>query len=309
MVQALVHLQRIGSDAEAAWFYQQLGRTLEDPDELTLLAELAEDGGRHPLVVQIGKAAQQRGIPVGTLAFPTDALPAYAGSVPKPALYAVARQESEFRQSAVSTAGAVGMFQVMPRFAGGMAKRAGIAYSATRLRADAEYNMQIGASELAHLLREFDGSYVLAFVGYNAGKARAQQWIKRFGDPRDPEVDVVDWIERIPFSETRNYVQRAMENLGVYRALFGEREIRIEADLKGPASRAKIVTLATPAPAPAPSADGDPYGVKPGSTPPKPKTVTASDSAAAAADAELAAGTAAEAHLVRAADRAADNGE
>ena len=85
---------------------------------------------------------------------------------------------------------------------------------------DPVYNTQMGAAELSALLKEYDGSHIMTFAGYNAGRGRVQQWVKQYGDPRDPNVDAVDWVERIPFSETRNYVQRVMENLQVYRVRF-----------------------------------------------------------------------------------------
>jgi soluble lytic murein transglycosylase len=93
--------------------------------------------------------------------------------------------------------------------------------------------MQIGAAELGDDIAAYNGSYILAFAGYNAGRGRVREWVERYGDPRDPKVDPVDWVERIPFSETRNYVQRILENIQVYRARFGGgRRLLIEADLR-----------------------------------------------------------------------------
>jgi soluble lytic murein transglycosylase len=98
---------------------------------------------------------------------------------------------------------------------------------------DAVYNCQMGAAELSGLLQDYRGSYILTFAGYNAGRGRVREWIERFGDPRDPRVDPVDWVERIPFSETRNYVQRVMENFQMYRVRFGQApRLTIEADLR-----------------------------------------------------------------------------
>ena len=92
----------------------------------------------------------------------------------------------------------------------------------------------MGAAELGDLVQAYDGNYILAFVGYNAGRGRVKEWVARYGDPRDPGVDPIDWVERIPFSETRNYVQRVMENMQVYRARFGSGAgLTIEADLRG----------------------------------------------------------------------------
>ena len=93
--------------------------------------------------------------------------------------------------------------------------------------------MQIGSAELGGVLEDYRGSYIMAFAAYNAGRGRVREWVARYGDPRDPRVDPVDWVERIPFSETRNYVQRVMENLQVYRVRFGgDSRLMIEADLR-----------------------------------------------------------------------------
>ena len=123
--------------------------------------------------------------------------------------------------------------QVTPEAAIDTAKKFKAAYNRARLLNDPVYNMQMGAAELSNLLTGYNGSYILTFAGYNAGRGRVRQWIAAYGDPRDPKVDPVDWVERIPISETRNYVERMMENLQVYRARFGGgSKLMIEADLK-----------------------------------------------------------------------------
>ncbi|MFO1184557.1 MAG: lytic transglycosylase domain-containing protein [Bauldia sp.] len=235
MVRSIVQLQQAGRGEEAQPLYRHLAQTLTDPGEIALLARLAEEAGDFTMVVNIGKQAQQRGIGVGTLAFPVAALPPYAGpaKVETAVLYAIARQESTFNQRVVSSAGAVGILQVMPQYAREMAERAGIPYVKDRVRTDRDYNIQIGAAELAGLVADYNGSYLLAFAGYNAGRGRVAQWIKAYGDPRSPDVDPLDWIERIPFSETRNYVQRALENLQVYRVQLDAPTLRLAADLVG----------------------------------------------------------------------------
>ena len=101
------------------------------------------------------------------------------------------------------------------------AQAAGVAFDETRLLSDAAFNAQIGAAHLGKLLTEQDGSYILTFAAYNAGSRKVQEWIAAYGDPRKPGVDPVDWIERIPFTETRNYVQRVFENMQIYRVRFG----------------------------------------------------------------------------------------
>jgi hypothetical protein len=111
--------------------------------------------------------------------------------------------------------------QVTPEAGKDTAKRFGVSYDWNRMKKDPVYNTQMGAGELSALLSEYKGSLIMTFAGYNAGRGRVRDWIKLRGDPRDPNVDAVDWVERIPFSETRNYVQRVIENLAVYRARFG----------------------------------------------------------------------------------------
>ena len=130
-----------------------------------------------------------------------------------------------------SPANAVGLMQVTPVAARDTGKRFGVAYDWNRLLSDPVYNTQMGAAELAALLKEYRGSYIMAFAGYNAGRGRVQQWVAQRGDPRDPKVDAVDWVERIPFAETRNYVQRVMENLQVYRARFNAGIATLEPNL------------------------------------------------------------------------------
>ena len=105
-------------------------------------------------------------------------------------------------------------------------------FDLSRMKTDPVYNAALGAAELGGLLEDYRGSYIMTFAGYNAGRGSVKKWIERYGDPRDPKVDAVDWVEQIPFSETRNYVQRIMENLQVYRARFGGgTRLQIEADL------------------------------------------------------------------------------
>ena len=112
--------------------------------------------------------------------------------------------------------------QVTPEAGRDTARRFGVAYDWERMVSDPIYNTQMGAAELSALLKEYAGSHIMTFAGYNAGRGRVRDWVKLYGDPRDPNVDAVDWVERIPLSETRNYVQRVMENLQVYRVRFDD---------------------------------------------------------------------------------------
>jgi soluble lytic murein transglycosylase len=225
-----VHAIRRLEDAGHAWradiLYRDLAEELTSPGELALLAVMAEKRGDHYLALRVGKIAASHGIEIGALSHPLGAIPNTARiSGPGKALaYAIARQESEFNVGAVSGAGARGLLQLLPGTAKEVAKRSGLPYSKSRLTSDAGYNATLGAAFLGEQLGRFDGSYVLTFAGYNAGPRRAQEWVKRYGDPRGKDIDtVVDWIERIPFNETRSYVQRVMENYQVYKTRLSGR--------------------------------------------------------------------------------------
>jgi soluble lytic murein transglycosylase len=217
----------------------------ERSSDLALLAALGEQMAQHEdarCTLLIGKGALGRGYAFDHYAFPTFGLPRYSAIAPEvePAVvYSIARQESAFNPKDVSSAHALGLMQVTPEAGRYIAKKFNVAYDQNRLLNDTVYNMQIGAAELADDIGGYNGSYVLAFAGYNAGRGRVKEWIERYGDPRDPKVDPVDWVERIPFSETRNYVQRIIENIQVYRARFGGgKRLMIEADLRRGAASA-----------------------------------------------------------------------
>jgi soluble lytic murein transglycosylase len=211
----------------------------ERGSDLATLAALAELAAKHDdarCALLIGKGALGRGHPFDHYAFPTFGLPRYSsiGPVVEPAVvYSIARQESAFNPRDVSAANALGLMQVTPEAGRYVAKKFNVPFDQKRLLHDNVYNMQIGAAELGDNIAAYNGSYILAFAGYNAGRGRVREWVERYGDPRDPGVDPIDWVERIPFSETRNYVQRIIENIQVYRARFGGgSRLLIEADLR-----------------------------------------------------------------------------
>lgn len=219
-VSAIKRLQEAGYDRYADTLYRDLAGQLTSPGELALLAVLAEKQGNHFLALKVGKIAGARGIDVGALSHPLGVIPdsANISGSGKALAYAIARQESEFNIGAVSSAGARGLLQLMPGTARQLAKKAGMTFSSERLTTDAGYNATLGAAFLGEQLDRFNGSYLLTFAGYNAGPNRASQWVAKYGDPRGKDIDaVVDWIERIPYTETRSYVQRVMENYEVYK--------------------------------------------------------------------------------------------
>jgi soluble lytic murein transglycosylase len=196
-----------------------------EPATLAALAQLTRQHDDAKATMLIGKMALARGLALEHYAFPDIGIPRYASigqGIDRSIVFSVARTESEFDQRDTSPAKAVGLMQVTPEAGRDTAKRFSVAYDWKKLVSDPVYNTQMGAGELEALLKEYRGSFIMTFAGYNAGRGRVQEWVAKYGDPRDPKVDAVDWVERIPFSETRNYVQRVMENLGVYRARFGD---------------------------------------------------------------------------------------
>jgi len=207
-----------------------------DPDALAALCEVTQRHNDARGMLLIGKAALNRGLPFDHYAYPVSGIPPYKDigpQVEKAIVYAIARQESAFNPKVVSPAQAYGLLQVTPGAGKYVTRKYGASFDLARLKSDPSYNATLGAAELGGLIEDYRGSYIMTFAGYNAGRGSVRKWIERYGDPRDPNVDAVDWVEKIPFSETRNYVQRIMENLQVYRARFGgSRQLLIEADLR-----------------------------------------------------------------------------
>jgi peptidoglycan lytic transglycosylase len=237
VVRAVELLYAVGERDLVIPFVADLADKASDIGALVVIAEITARNGDARATLHIGKAAQARGFTFDQYAFPGIGIPKYAAlsqTADRSVVYAIARQESMFNASAVSSAKAMGLMQVTPGTGRLIAKKNGVGFDQRRLLSDPGYNAQMGAAELGDLIQAYDGNYILVFVGYNAGRGRVKEWVARYGDPRDPGVDPIDWVERIPFSETRNYVQRVMENMQVYRARFGsDAGLTIEADLRG----------------------------------------------------------------------------
>lgn len=235
LVDVVRFLQRMGERDLMRFFIYQLNTMSTTAGWRTLVAELAVDAGRPDLAVYVGKKALREGHGVIEAAYPLldrDLL----RKTPEAALvHSVVRQESAFYEKAISRAGARGLMQLMPRTASRLAKQKNYRYSRKHLISRPKLNVWLGSEYLDDLLDKFKGSYVLTLASYNAGPYRARQWIEEFGDPRTDDQDyVIDWVEQIPFGETRNYVQRVLENVQVYRYRLQTPEIAssLEADLK-----------------------------------------------------------------------------
>jgi soluble lytic murein transglycosylase len=207
------------------------------PEQGAQLGAAAIELQQPHIAVMIGKRLAQAGIVVPAAYYALHPLADAPLPMHPEMNLAIARRESEFDPSVVSGAGAQGLMQVMPRTARQVARELGLedAHSTERLLTDPSYNAQLGAAYLVSLAEEFDGNVVLMSAGYNAGPSRPIRWIDERGDPRRPSVDVVDWIEHIPFTETRNYVMRVAESLPVYRARLGKtpHPVSFTEELKG----------------------------------------------------------------------------
>ena len=207
--------------------------------DVAALATLGAIAAQHHdarAALLIGKTALGHGLPLEHYAFPDFGVPDYeqiGPQVERCVVFSIVRQESAFNPNVISSANALGLMQVTPGSGRDTAKRFNVAFNQHRLLVDVPYNAQIGTAELGNDIASWRGSYILAFVAYNAGPGRAREWIAKYGDPRDPKVDPIDWVERIPLSETRNYVQRVMENMQVYRARFdNSSRLLIDADMR-----------------------------------------------------------------------------
>ncbi len=211
-----------GAIVQARLFFYHALEKCSTPNEAKALGLHAEELGAFRISVGLGSKLRRKAIFIPEISHPILSLPQQGckgQDAPERALtLAVARQESGFDPKARSRSGARGIMQVMPGTAKVTAQAAGVSYNLSRLSNERDYNARIGQCYLAQLLERFDGSYPLAIAGYNAGPGRVSRWLKEFGDPRKGEIDLIDWIERIPFRETRNYVQRVLEGMNIYRA-------------------------------------------------------------------------------------------
>ncbi|NOR60893.1 MAG: transglycosylase SLT domain-containing protein [Rhodobacteraceae bacterium] len=206
-----------GEPARAKMFLTHAASRL-DVRGRAAMAQLLLDLDEPHIALRIAKGAATNGDVIAAPYYPLHGLAEFAEAVPPALAMSIARQESEMNASARSPVGALGLMQVMPATAKTVARGLDLSFSERRLGADWQYNARIGTAYLAQMLERFDGSVLLAAAAYNAGPSRAERWIRDYGDPRLESVDAVDWIESIPFRETRNYVMRVLEAQFVYRA-------------------------------------------------------------------------------------------
>lgn len=241
LIRATRMLIEIGEVNRIRPFVKQVMENNASPGLRALVADMAATNGGTYAGVIAAKEASLAGTFLGARGYPILNMP--EGAITERALaLALTRQESEFRADAVSPAGARGLMQLMPGTAKLVARDLGMTFDQGRLTTDPTYNMTLGVAHLDELLTDFGGSYAMVAGAYNAGGGRIDQWVERNGDPRSSSVDVVDWIELVPFEETRNYIQRVIENTQVYRQrLAGNKQpaLGIARDLlRGSGSRA-----------------------------------------------------------------------
>ena len=214
---------KYGSWRDQSNFFRAIARNADDRDAYTAAIGLSQALGRPDLAVMAGRAARSDGIPdlLGN-SYPTVNVPA-AHSQTWTLAHAIMRQESQFDRAAVSHAGARGLMQLMPGTARETSGKISMAYRPDALTVDTDYNIALGATYIERMLDYYDGSYPLAIAAYNGGPGNVNKWLRAYGDPRTGSIDMLDWIEKIPLSETRDYVYRVLENAVMYDHLHPEK--------------------------------------------------------------------------------------
>ncbi|MGB7408008.1 MAG: lytic transglycosylase domain-containing protein [Pontixanthobacter sp.] len=221
LTQAVREVSRNAPWRTGIQFYRAIAQRAETPEQHAMVASLARDIGRRDLAVNVHDAAGSDGIRSFTdFGHPTLDVPQGANWT---IVHAIARQESQFAENAISHAGARGLLQLMPATAREQAGKLGLGYSRSNLIADPEYNIRLGDAYFARMLAYYDGAYPLAVAAYNAGPGNVNKWLRANGDPRTGSIDWVTWGERIPIYETKNYVQRVLENAVIYEHLYPQK--------------------------------------------------------------------------------------
>jgi soluble lytic murein transglycosylase len=236
VVRAFKMVSDAGSQKDLYMFLWAMAQRFDTVDQMNAAANVAWTEGGATMAVRLAKAAAQRNIDIDSWSYPVKALPDWkeiGKPIEKSLVFALSRQESEFNPAAGSAVGAQGLMQIMPGTAKLIARRYGLSYRKSMLTGDPAYNVKLGAAHLGDLIDDFGGSYVLTLVAYNAGPRRSREWVAEYGDLRDGKTDPIDWVESIPFQETRQYVQKVLQNIHVYRSRLAPSTVRpMTADLK-----------------------------------------------------------------------------
>jgi soluble lytic murein transglycosylase len=236
VIRALRLMHQASGKANLHMFLYSIASRFKSVDEMNAAADIVHDMGGTFLALKLAKAAGQFKVDIDSWAYPVRGLPQWSQigkPVEKALVFGLSRQESEFNPTAGSRVGAQGLMQLMPGTAKLVARQYRVPYTQSKLKGDPAYNVKLGAAHLADLVQDYNGSYVLTLVAYNAGPRRAREWVQSFGDLRSGQVDPVDWVENIPFQETRQYVQKVLQNLHIYRSRLAPKTVRpMSADLK-----------------------------------------------------------------------------
>ena len=237
MMGGMLLMAKVGGGNQLGPFLEPLAMRLKDGPQLSAAASLLAKETEPYFAMRFAKATgTRRGIDIDDYGFPIDAMPQWrsiGAPVERAVVYGLTRQESEFQPLVKSHAGARGLMQLMPRTAQLVARRYGMSsHNTDKLINDPAHNVALGEAHLGELLEVYRGSYILTFAAYNAGPGRVRQWMDMFGDPRDPSVDPVDFVESIPVTETRRYVQRVMQNVQVYRSRLKDTARSLRSDLE-----------------------------------------------------------------------------
>ena len=251
LVAAVRFLTFLGRDYLAEPFYGRLSRLARNEADHAEIAALAHSVGKPDQAIRAAQQAARDGYVSIDRLFPLVDVPFARnnGDLEHALVLALIRQESRFDKQARSSAGALGLMQLMPRTARSVARSMGLSESSRRLTSSATHNIALGSRYLDDLIERYDGSYLLAVAAYNGGPRNVARWIAANGDPRhDADVDIIDWIEMIPIPETRNYVQRVLEGTQVYRWQLGRRPTAssLERDLTRGGSRRTVVLTCRP---------------------------------------------------------------
>ncbi len=236
VIRAMRLFAQAGTKNQLNIFLWSIANRFNSTDELNAAAAIVQNLAGTSWSLRLAKAASMRGFDIDAWSYPVMGLPRW-NQIGKPIerslVFALSRQESEFDPQAGSSVGAQGLMQLMPATAQLIARQYRVPFAQNKLKGDPAYNVKLGAAHLADLVDDFNGSYVLTLVAYNAGPRRSREWVDEYGDPRGGQVDPVDWVECIPFEETRGYVQKVMQNVHVYRSRLAPDSVRpMTADLK-----------------------------------------------------------------------------
>ena len=229
LAKAVILLDELDMSLKSKDILRHLGSEERSIKDQVLAGKLSQQVGRLDFAIQIAKQTSYQNKNLLELNYPIIETPKVVSKravLPQEVILSLIRQESEFDRDANSWVGAKGLMQIMPATGRLVSKQAGLRYSRSRLIEDEFFNLQLGCYYISGLNEEFNGAIYMAFAGYNAGPHRVRRWVKRFGDPRKGEIDPIDWIELIPFTETRNYVQRVIENIQVYKYVINKKTVK-----------------------------------------------------------------------------------